>query len=146
MDVTTVSSPAGVVPAGTETDRNAQPIADFQDFLKLFVSQLKYQDPLSPTGGEEFLAETAQFSTVEQLVNLNRRAEAAIQGGEVLRRATAAAYLGRTVTASISGQEGDTQITGRVTGIEFADDGAVLLGLDDGQEVPLGDVVHVASG
>ncbi len=146
MDVTTVSGAAGAAPADTETGRNAQPIADFQDFLKLFVSQLKYQDPLSPTGSEEFLAETAQFSTVEQLVNLNRRAEAAVQGGEVLRRATAAAYLGRTVTASISGEGGDTEVTGRVTAIEFADDGAVLLGLDDGQEVPLADVVHVAGG
>ncbi|NOY44179.1 MAG: hypothetical protein GXP50_01815 [Deltaproteobacteria bacterium] len=146
MEVTTVSGPAGVAPADTEAGRNAQPIADFQDFLKLFVSQLKYQDPLSPTGSEEFLAETAQFSTVEQLVNLNRRAEAAVQGGEVLRRATAAAYLGRTVTASISGEGGDTQVTGRVTAIEFADDGAVVLGLDGGQEVPLADVVHVADG
>ncbi|WP_025321693.1 flagellar hook assembly protein FlgD [Deferrisoma camini] len=146
MDISVVSGPAGVAPADIETGRNAQPIADFQDFLKLFVSQLKYQDPLSPTGSEEFLAETAQFSTVEQLVNLNRRAEAAVQGGEVLRRATAAAYLGRTVTASISGEGGDTVVTGRVTAIEFADDGAVLLGLDDGQEVPLADVVHVAGG
>ena len=41
------------------------------EFLQLLVAQLRNQDPTSPQEGHEFAAQLAQFSTVEQLTQLN---------------------------------------------------------------------------
>jgi len=37
------------------------------EFLKLFIAQIQYQDPLNPLDSAEFTAQLAQFSSVEQL-------------------------------------------------------------------------------
>jgi len=42
-----------------------------EDFLKLLTTQLQYQDPLSPADPKDFVAQLSQFSSLEQLINLN---------------------------------------------------------------------------
>ena len=52
--------------------KGKDPLADKSTFLKLLVSQIKNQNPLSPTDGTQFLAQLAQFSQVEQLQNISQ--------------------------------------------------------------------------
>jgi flagellar basal-body rod modification protein FlgD len=71
-------------------------------FLKLLCAQLKYQDPSNPTDGTQFLSQTAQFTVVEKLGELNSLNEellTAIQSQLTASQAQeAAALVGRTVT------------------------------------------------
>lgn len=46
------------------------PTSDKDLFLKLMVEQLKQQDPMNPTDGNQWLSQMAQFNSVEQLTNI----------------------------------------------------------------------------
>lgn len=44
---------------------------DKDAFLQLLVAQMQYQDPLQPTSNTEYMSQLAQFSTVEELQNID---------------------------------------------------------------------------
>ena len=70
------------------------------DFLTLLVAQLQHQDPLNPSESTEFTAQLAQFSSLEQLQNVNDN----LAGFEVyqatLNNIQSSAFIGKTVTAT----------------------------------------------
>ncbi|MCL4867044.1 MAG: hypothetical protein KJZ47_14210, partial [Gemmatimonadales bacterium] len=49
------------------------PILGKEDFLAMLVAQLRNQDPLNPMDGAEYAAQLAQFSTVEQLIQIGAK-------------------------------------------------------------------------
>ena len=83
-----------------DTASAAEPAADFQSFLRLLTAQLENQDPLSPLDATEFVAQLADFSSVEQLVAINGRLESL--GEEVLAAQVAgfADWIGREVAVT----------------------------------------------
>ena len=66
------------------------------EFLKMLVAQLKNQDPLNPMDGKDMAAQLAQFSTVEQLITMNKSMEA--QAASATATADAIEALGTAQT------------------------------------------------
>lgn len=60
-------------------------------FLKLLVTELRYQDPMNPKEDKEFIAQMAQFSSLEQMQNMSQ-GFSGLQG---------AAMLGKTISAEV---------------------------------------------
>ena len=50
-------------------------ILDKDDFLKLLITELRYQDALEPMNDRDFIAQMAQMSALEQMQNLNNTVE-----------------------------------------------------------------------
>jgi len=111
-----------------QLDRNA--------FLNLSITQLKFQDPLNPMEDREFIAQLAQFSSLEQMQQVNLKMDA-LAIGTVIGQATG--YLGRKVTAQTP--EDAEPFTGTVTAIKYVNG---LPRLVMGQrEIDLGYVLRV---
>jgi flagellar basal-body rod modification protein FlgD len=55
-----------------QNGRQAKNILGKEDFLKLLIVQLEHQDPTNPLDDKEFIAQTAQFSSLEQMTEMNK--------------------------------------------------------------------------
>lgn len=73
------------------------------EFLKLLVAQLRNQDPVNPSRPEEFASQLAQFSSLEQLVQVNETLTGQSQANAAmalaLSNSAAVGVLGKTVLA-----------------------------------------------
>jgi len=78
----------------TTSTTNANSTLGQDAFLKLLVAQLKYQDPTEPMKGAEFMAQTAQFTSVEKLTEMNTMNNQLLQ---MQKLSLAGGLVGRTV-------------------------------------------------
>jgi flagellar basal-body rod modification protein FlgD len=121
------------------TPAKAKNDIDKDMFLKLLVTQLKYQDPLDPAKPDEFLAQTAQFTSVEKLTQL---ADDTAKSALGQRMTTASSLIGKAV--SFAG-EGGTPTAGVVLSARITDTNDIMLNLGGGVEVGLLDVKAIAA-
>ncbi|MBI5473466.1 MAG: flagellar hook capping protein [Ignavibacteriae bacterium] len=74
------------------------------DFLKMLVQQLRFQDPLNPMKSDEFATQLAQFSSVEQLNNISNSLTDSINANYLLTQAInnglSAGFVGKEVRVS----------------------------------------------
>ena len=70
------------------------------DFLKLLIAQLSAQDPLDPMGAQDFSAQLAQFSGLEQMTNVNVNLEKLQQQQAESQNTSVINLIGKTVESS----------------------------------------------
>jgi flagellar basal-body rod modification protein FlgD len=91
-------------------------------FLQLLVTKLKNQDPTKPQSDTEFLAELAQFSALEQLMQLNQTVTALSEQIQALTGGQQASTAGQQAStagqqASTAGQQTSAGSTSRTQGV-----------------------------
>lgn len=121
VESTSASSLANEVKkSGSTMDKDA--------FLGLLVAQMKYQDPLEPTSNTEFVAQYAQFSSLEQMQNMSA----------TLELSRASTLVGQIVSVNTTNSYGQTTtIQGKVDYVLYENNkayvsiGEALYALDD---------------
>jgi flagellar basal-body rod modification protein FlgD len=103
---TVVNQTSGRIAKGDELGKD--------EFLKLLVTQLQYQDPLNPMEDKDFIAQTAQFTALEQMQNLNSTT--------VFSQATG--FIGKDVEVV---DENGVAFAGTVTSVKVVDSTAKLV-------------------
>lgn len=98
------------------------------DFLKILLTQLTYQDPLKPMDNQQFIAQMAQFSALEQSRQLNEKIDSLLTAQAATQ---SFGLLGKTIQFS-----GETQNQeGKVTAIAFKDGQPSLTVSANGQSI-----------
>lgn len=123
-----------------ETERNTgEQELDRDAFLRLLVTQLQHQDPLNPMDDHQFIAQLAQFSSLEQMQNLNNNQI----------RSQAFALVGREVVAEVRNEAtgGLDVIIGHVTSAVMINGSHYVVlenpHFDEPRRVSMDDVVYV---
>ena len=114
------------------------------DFLKMLVTQLQYQDPLKPMENTEFTTQLAQFSSLEQLTSINDALSQLKITSQIQDQGLAASLIGKTVEAEGSSVT-DPVITGKVTEVQFDNNREPILIVGTNQ-VPLSKVSKIKEG
>lgn len=120
-------------------------------FLKLMITQLEHQDPLSPQENSEFIAQLAQFSSVESLDRLNTNFDSFTNNFVANQALQASTLVGRSVTVPtditqlpvngvVSGSIDVPSSTGGVNLNVYSESGALVDQFDLGAQ-PAGELV-----
>jgi flagellar basal-body rod modification protein FlgD len=83
-----------------------------EDFFRILVTQLSFQDPLKPIDNQEFIAQLAQFTSLDQTRQVNERIDTLLTIQSVSQ---SIGLIGRTVEVATPGG----QVVGSVTTLNF---------------------------
>jgi len=117
-----------------ENSRNVGGTLGKTDFLMLLAAQMRYQDPLEPTKDSEFAAQLAQFSSLEQMQNMNTTLEA-------MSNYQAYSFVGKLVVALVSVDGVLSEIPGVVDCI-FTEKGVLYAQIGE-YAVPISSITEV---
>lgn len=131
----TATEAAGFLPLTPGSNSTSTSSLDKDTFLQLLVAQLKYQDPLNPTDQTQFLAQTAQFTSLEKMEVV---AEQTAQAFAAQMAFGASSLVGQSITYR---DAAGVEVSGAVESVRFGATGPVLS--VGGVEVDMSSVVRV---
>jgi len=122
------------------------------DFMKLLIAQLQNQDPTNPMQDTEFIAQMAQFSSLEQTTNLTAAFERFADAQNQSQLIQYNSFVGENIrwheiTEKVD-EDGNPIVNegkGFIQSVKFID-GSVIFTMQDGKELSPGNISEVMSG
>lgn len=128
------------------------------DFMKILIAQLQNQDPTNPMKDTEFIAQMAQFSALEQTMNLTKAFERFAESQNQSQLIQYNSFVGKNVrwheievgkdgkpVLDEAGKPIVNEGTSVIVGVKFMD-GSVMFTMDDGKELTPGNISEVLAG
>lgn len=132
----TITATSSITPAyGTSSSTDSVINSDFDMFLKMLTAQVENQDPLDPMSSEDYAAQLAQFSGVEQQTKTNDLLEGLNAGFALLGMGQLASWVGMEARVAAPAQFDGTPITIAPNPVAIADQAFLLVTDEDGNEV-----------
>ncbi|MGE7089890.1 flagellar hook assembly protein FlgD [Lysinibacillus sp. NPDC048646] len=120
-------------------------------FLQLLITQLQHQDPTNPMDDREFIAQMAQFSSLEQMQNMTKAIESLLLSQQQTQLMNYTTFVGKEVKWHEITEELDENSkpivkegTGIIQSLKFVDGEAVFV-LADGKEINPGNISAILS-
>ena len=110
MTIATIGNAGSATSAGNPSAK-----IGIEDFLRILTTQLNYQDPLKPMDNTEFVAQLAQFTTLQESQQTNDKLDNLLN---IQSASQSVGLIGRTVDVA-GGGGGGTQ-TGQVSALDFS--------------------------
>lgn len=121
------------------------------EFLKILMTQLQNQDPTNPMKDNEFIAQMAQFSSLEQMTNMTKAFEKFASGQQQTQLIQYNTFVGKQVKWHELTEELDAdnkpvvnEGLGSIKSVKFVD-GSVEFTLTDGKVINPGNISEVLS-
>ncbi len=99
--INTINTSNGVVIQDDKVTTKEEDVLGRDTFLTMLVAQLKNQDPLNPMDGTDFSAQLAEFSQLEQLMNLNDSMKELTTAFTSQSDLDATSYIGKEVSGKV---------------------------------------------
>lgn len=138
------STSAGVISSTTPHGSTA---LGKDEFLKLLMAQLANQDPTAPTDNQAFIAQLAQFSSLEQAQATNSKLDSLLLAGASANQTSAASFIGKNVlykSSSVALTESGATILGELS--KPAATVTATITDASGKEVRTIELTNIASG
>ena len=140
------------VPNFKVTDKTDNGALGKDAFLQILITQLQNQDPTSPMDDKEFIAQMAQFSSLEQMQNMTKAIEDLLASQKQTQLMNYSTFVGKEVKwheltdkLDEKGNAISNEGTGQIQELKFIDGEAVFL-LEDGKKLKPGNISSILSG
>ncbi|MGE8034225.1 flagellar hook assembly protein FlgD [Lysinibacillus sp. NPDC093692] len=121
-------------------------------FLQLLITQLQHQDPTNPMDDRDFIAQMAQFSSLEQMQNMTKAMESLLASQQQTQMMSYSSFIGKEVKWHELTDEKDekgnyvvNEGSGVIESLKFVD-GSVEFLLTDGKKIQPGNISEILGG
>jgi flagellar basal-body rod modification protein FlgD len=134
----TDSTTSATTAATTTTSSTDKSTLNYKDFLNLLTVQLENQDPLEPTSNTDFIAQMANFSTLNTMGTLSDNFTSFSTRQQQL---SSQEFLGKNVTVEPSGSD---SATGTVSAVTYDSTGSIYVTIN-GAQYSASDITQISA-